>query len=91
VRRSNPAALWSSSPDSRDRRILNKECRKIKYWKYVQILAARENQADWKIPAARENQADWKILAARENQADWNILAARENQADWKILAAREN
>ncbi len=22
---------------------------KIKYWKYVQILAARENQADWKI------------------------------------------
>jgi hypothetical protein len=39
-------------------RILNKECLKIKYWKYVQVLAARENQADWKILAARENQAD---------------------------------
>ncbi len=63
---------------------------KIKYWKYVQILAATENQVDWEILAARENQADWEILADAENQVDWEILAARENQADWEILAGVE-
>ncbi len=68
-------------------RILNKECRKIKYWKYVQILAARENQADWVFA---ENQADWEILAFAENQADWEILAFAENQADDRILAGVE-
>ncbi len=49
--------------------IINKDCRKIKYWKYVQILAARKNQADWEIPAFTKNQADWEILAFAEKQA----------------------
>ncbi len=44
----------------------------------MKILAANENQADWKILAANEKQADGKILAARENQADNGILAGIE-------------
>ncbi len=64
---------------------------KIKYWKYVQILAASKNQADWEIPAFTENQADWAILALTKNQADWEILAFTKNQADWEILEFAEN
>jgi hypothetical protein len=63
---------------------------KIKYWKYVQILAASKNQADCKILAGREKQAEGKILAGAENQADSKILAAAESQADGKILAGVE-
>ncbi len=70
--------------------MLKKEC-KNEILKNVQILAARENQADWEILAGGENQADWEILAGRENQADREILAGRENPADWEILAGREN
>jgi len=69
-------------------RILNAE---NKILKYVQILAARKNQADWEIPAFTENQADWEILALAKNQADWEILAFAKNQADWEILAFTEN
>ncbi len=70
-------------------RILNKECRKIKHWKILQILAASENQANCKILAANENQADWKILVANENQADGKILVASENQVDGKSWKSR--
>jgi hypothetical protein len=59
-------------------RILNAE---NKILRYVQILAARKNQADWEIPAFVKNQADWEILAFAKNQADWEILAFAENQA----------
>ncbi len=40
---------------------------KNKILKYVQILAASKNQADWEIPAFTKNQADWEILAFTEN------------------------
>jgi hypothetical protein len=76
-----------------------------KILKYIQILAARKNQADREIPVFTENQADWEILAFAKNQADWEILAFTENQADlrrkkslhlqknrriWEILASTE-
>jgi hypothetical protein len=60
---------------------------KIKYWKYVQILAASKNQADCKILACREKQADGKILAGAENQADGKILAGVEISSSNEILA----
>ena len=68
-------------------RILNAE---NKILKYVQILAARKNQADWEIPAFTKNQVDWEILAFAEKQADWEILGFAEKQADWEILAFAE-
>ncbi len=64
---------------------------KSKILKYVQILVASKNQADWEIPAFTKNKADWEILAFAENQADWEILAFAKNQADWEILAFAEN
>jgi hypothetical protein len=54
---------------------------KIKYRKYVQILAASKNQADGKILAARENQADGEILAGIEISVPSEILAELEKQA----------
>ncbi len=59
--------------------------------KYVQILAANENQADCKILAASENQADCKILAASENQANCKILACVEISAPGVIPAFTES
>ncbi len=76
---------------------LIKNATKNKNWKYVQILAARKNQADWEIPAFALNVSAhltrmWKIikiLAPRntyKNTVHTEKMAASENVADSKII-----
>ncbi len=81
-------------------RLLNAENQVLKY---VQIFAARKNQADWEILAFAKNQADlWnpcvcrksggfvKSLRLQKVRRICEILAFTESQADDRILAGVE-
>ncbi len=61
-----------------------------KILKYLQILAARKNQADWEILAFADKQADWKIFAFAKNQADDRIFVGIEIPAPGEKPAFEE-